>query len=516
MQALARPQQASAIINDARASLLRPRRPVTPAVMLAPIAAIPRKLAPLSSPKQAAKPSSTDAPPAAQSVSACLQQLQQDASTGGSPLAETIQVLRDLLSARENRTKFLELHGFDCLQTVLKRASSDVRHVDGAPEQYQHTIALGVARIVSKLSSHSSVVPVLEKHAIIDNLAACLIERQDNLQVVVRLLFALGNVTGTADGPAHRTLQPYVQQLVDLLKSLSLGRLKQQTVDSKSDACSETEDALIKCIRLLANLTLSESLATGICASPSLLLLLDLASQCTLAESEELVLNILLLCNNVTYYDMGSNVLLDKRMQLLKLLPAMLLYDNTEVQVESLSILANLSRQADVVQALTGHQSAVGEILVALLDHCDAHLLRILCGVWINLLSNPQHCATLQECIDKVSDILDIGVEAVDVKLCTVWCRMLSNFLVSQHGDVPLHLRDELCATLQEALDADCVASDLAHKLIEMLSGDSGNPSSHSGETQRPISDNYQYLEPLPAPPDYEEYAGNSGEEDDL
>ncbi|KAJ3364928.1 hypothetical protein GGF31_008866 [Allomyces arbusculus] len=256
-------------------------------------------------------------------------------------------------------------------------------------------------------------------------------------------------------------------------------------------------------VRLLANVLQARSLGPTVTSDSRLVVVLDAldvalpprdASATTPVEldaaTEELQVNLLLLLNNITYYQHSDNVLLaepiaGKAASLTPHLVPLLVHalastTHPEVQAEALAVLANVVRVPKLARAAA--KENVSTALVALLDAADPMVLLPLCGTLLNLVASRSKgagvtmAASLTSDADVVERILDIASTAVESghdKLLATWCQLVLTMRAAQSDwTISWAQRDELQACLDESLHKDMSVDLLETVLNSMIVAD--------------------------------------------
>jgi len=296
-----------------------------------------------------------------------------------------------------------------------------------------------ISRILSKLTLHNSAVEALAKSDVhLRQISRTLSANSDCGPLVLRLAFTLGNLTARSD--RLRVIFAFncegsalVPQLLGKYwaKDRQLARLHAETGGTAKVAGEQdVEEVLVKLVRLLANIGISPSVGATLASSSAVAdPLLDMLGAKRVAESEELVLNVVAAVTNLLFYDVPSNLLfqVDNKKLLCRLFRPLLLESyNTDALVETARALGNLSRHTDARQTVKSLR--LDEILVILLDHDHRDLVFYVCGALVNLAADPDCtsrlttvCAMPQKLGQLLGDVLleDVGLQLVAVKVLT-------------------------------------------------------------------------------------------------
>ena len=175
-----------------------------------------------------------------------------------------------------------------------------------------------------------------------------------------------------------------------------------------SPAEQELTDATVKLLRLLANVCMDKNVGAAVAARMDVFEMLNEMLVCCNGRSEdalkakqheELLLNVVATCTNVTYYAChkqtasASTENVPKRQQtaliaMSKHLSQCLFHSNSEIVLETARALGNLTRLPTVLSSLT--QSRTDEALVLLLSHKDMDVVSAVTGALINLSANAR------------------------------------------------------------------------------------------------------------------------------
>mmetsp|Transcript_112138 Transcript_112138/g.216028 ORF Transcript_112138/g.216028 Transcript_112138/m.216028 type:complete len:888 (+) Transcript_112138:157-2820(+) len=355
-----------------------------------------------------------------------------------------------------------------------------------------------ISRILSKLTLHNSTCEALAKSDVhLRQLARTMSANADCAPLTLRLGFVLGNLTARSDrlrlvfgfdceGTAlvPQLLQRYWQ------KDRQLARLEVEK-SGKAAGAQELEEVLVKLVRLLANIAISASAGSTLASSSAVVdPLLDMLGAKRISSSEELVLNVVSTITNLSFYDVPSNLLFEEEnKQLLCRLfrPLLLESYNDEALVETTRALGNLSRDAVARRCMA--ELRLDEILVILLSHYHRDLVYYVCGVLVNLASDPECSMRLtaespvgQKLGELLRDADDTALRLVAVKVLTnlslvdiQWSE--SDLQCLRNGLEPLTAAVEEHA--EDAADRLQLA-ELAQKLLERLPEPAGanGPSS--------------------------------------
>jgi hypothetical protein len=173
----------------------------------------------------------------------------------------------------------------------------------------------------------------------------------------------------------------------------------------------ENEDLLVKLIRLIGNLGIHAGVGAVLSRHASIALMVDLLARKApkVDTTEELVLNCVATVTNLSFYHHPNNVLFGNKQSILRYLLPLLFSSNQEMVMESVRALGNFSRDADFRDDML--TTRADEAMVVLLDHSELQVVFAVCGVLVNLSSDPRHRTSLMQldALGKLLDVLDRG-----------------------------------------------------------------------------------------------------------
>lgn len=359
-----------------------------------------------------------------------------------------IQVTASLrnLASREYK-QFLSDERLNALTNIL---ASYPGHVE---------LLTNVARILAKLTLHGSAVDAIAMSDAHLRQMAETLRSVDSMALTLRLSFVLGNLTekskrlrvifafdceGTALVP--ELLGKYWQKERQALASRESTRSKEST----------SEEVLVKLVRLLANVAISDEAGPTLASSSAVVEpLLDMLGAKRISESEELVLNVVAAITNLLFYDVPSNLLFqeDTKQLLCRLFRPLLLESyNIEALIESARALGNLSRHADARQCMSSLR--LDEILVILLDHDDRDLAFYACGALVNLAADPESIPRLTDATPAVPKLTKLLADAPadDPALQLVAIKVLTNLSLDSRAAWPMEEVDALRGVLVQTI----------------------------------------------------------------
>ncbi|KAK5852891.1 hypothetical protein PBY51_006726 [Eleginops maclovinus] len=350
-----------------------------------------------------------------------------DFTIAGHILVQLTAALRNLADHPDARPLFISFSVLSELFVVLR-----LHHKD--PD-----ICTNISRIYSKLSSYSECRLALAQTPDCFQLLLELLSKHHQKQdLVVRLLFTLGNLTAKSDearlqlfqceGCMETLLQLYAtyQHRNDFPHPLKGPPLLSRP-QASSASVQEDEDVLVKLVRVLANMCIhpavGPTLANNTCCIQLLMETLELK---TVLESEELMVNVAATINNLSFYQEENSALRRSQLNIAKLMLKLVLSSSMDAMLEATRVYGNMSQSKDVRDFIM--QNKVHQFVVTLLDSKSTEMCFSACGVLTNLtLDPPNRLSLAAEGADaKLVDCLrDFG--AGDWQLAGQVCQALWN-----------------------------------------------------------------------------------------
>ena len=432
----------------------------------------------------------------------------QDGQTKEKVLVEVTGVLRNLAVAKKFQKEFVG---------VVELLCGLMFHFP-----MNANLMLNVARIISKLSLHQFCRAAITAYPPnIEVFLQLLAIHDSNLALAVRICFILGNLTVSNDENRKRIglefsgasitlsildLAVYrdgeltsklgrlstearsaalIEEDTDLLRrdqdddedEEEAERLAAEALDQfdfddenkeqnakKISALSaqfkDNEDLLVKLIRLIGNMGINSNVGSVLSRHPTAAVLIELlvSKSAKVSQCEELVLNIVATITNLSFYQHENNVFYKNHKHIQRFLLPLLFNENQEMVMEAVRALGNFSRDPEFRSDMM--QTRGDEAMVVLLDHADFQVVFAVCGVLVNLSSDPAHRATivLPASLAKLLEVLERGSvelpEASALSVVTVVSKVLINlcldapsapvFTDSQEADEEIILADNV------------------------------------------------------------------------
>ncbi|NWR31431.1 ARMC2 protein, partial [Tachuris rubrigastra] len=296
-----------------------------------------------------------------------------------------------------------------------------------------------IVRILSKLSSYDDFCAALADCSRCYILFLALLNKHQKQQdLVIRIVFILGNLTANNNQAREQLFKETesVNTLMSLFQTYYELDLNAQTWyhDGQGKGKkhlkhpSEAEDVMIKLLRVLANLSIHPSVGATLAAAHRVVeLLVTVLEHKSIDDCEELVINAATTINNLSYYQVESSVIQDKKLHIAEMLLKLLMSDNMDGVVEAVRVFGNLSRYQEVCDFIM--QKKIYKFMIALLDSKNHDVCFSACGVLLNLTVDKNKHAFLMEegGIGKLVDCLqDFG--PADWQLSCLICKTLWNY----------------------------------------------------------------------------------------
>ncbi|KAM3873561.1 armadillo repeat-containing protein 2-like [Diretmus argenteus] len=382
-------------------------------------------------------------------------------TTAGQILVQLTATLRNLADYPESRPLFVSYAVLSELCVVLRHHRED------------QDICTNIARIYSKLSSYSECRLALAQTPGCYQLFIELLSKHQRKQdLVVRLLFILGNLTSKSD--EARQLLFRCKGGVDTLLRLYHSYQRRDnshashTPPEKEPRASrkppglpgsvrEDEDVLVKLVRVLANMGIHPAVGPALAANMACVqLLMETLELKSVPESEELLVNVAVTINNLSFHQGERSLVRDNRLAIAKLMLKLLLSSSMDAMLEATRVYGNLSQSKDVRDFIM--QNKVYQFVVTLLDSKSSEVCFSACGVVTNLALDPPSrvALSLEGAAAKLADCLrDFGPG--DWQLAGQVCQSLWK-LTEQGGServLDTHEREALLEILTTCLDEE-------------------------------------------------------------
>ncbi|KAJ3121017.1 Armadillo repeat-containing protein 2 [Physocladia obscura] len=177
---------------------------------------------------------------------------------------------------------------------------------------------------------------------------------------------------------------------------------------------------------------------------------INLVETTSVAEHEELVLNLVAVLANLTFYKSEENVFFQKKSAVLELVLPLLLHENDELVEQASRVISNISRDHsnnNEVSAFVIKHSAGIELLTTLLDHSLRAVVLNVCGTFMNLFNiSGQHKIDSREALTCTKLLIDLFPQILhenDFKMATICCKVLINVKIQESSFNICYLEDE-------------------------------------------------------------------------
>uniref|UniRef100_A0A1A7YTG5 Armadillo repeat containing 2 n=1 Tax=Iconisemion striatum TaxID=60296 RepID=A0A1A7YTG5_9TELE len=258
--------------------------------------------------------------------------------------------------------------------------------------------------------------------------------------LVVRFLFTLGNLTAKGDEPRLQLFQctSCMDTLLHLYISyqrkdepLQKGRPSPRKPPAPPINAQETDDVLVKLVRVLANMCIHPAVGPSLATNTTCIqLLMETLELRSVHESEELLVNVAAAINNLSFYQEENSQIRHNRLAIAKLMLKLLLSSSMDAMLEATRVYGNLSLYQDVRDFIM--QNKVHTFTVTLLDSKRAEMCFSACGVLTNLALDPPKRVSmaLEGASAKLVDCLrDFG--PADWQLAGLACQAIWNLMCS-------------------------------------------------------------------------------------
>ncbi|XP_075603960.1 armadillo repeat-containing protein 2 isoform X2 [Balearica regulorum gibbericeps] len=365
-----------------------------------------------------------------------------------------LQLMKRINNIKENDTYFSKLGHLVVQLTATLRNLADlpparrqlicggaVSELCVALEQRMNDkdVCTYIVRIFSKLSSYDDFCAALADCSRCYILFLALLNKHQKQQdLVIRIIFILGNLTEKTNQAREQFFKEKgsVNTLISLFQTyheLDLNAQKwyhEREGEEKTHPKhpSETEDVLIKLIRVLANLSIHPSVGAALAAAHRVVeLLVTVLEYKSVDDCEELVINAATTINNLSYYKVKSSAVQDRKLHIAEMLLKLLMSNNMDGVVEAVRVFGNLSQYHEICDFIM--QKKIYKFMIALLDAKSQDVCFSACGVLLNLTVDENKRALLMEegGIGKLVDCLrDFGPS--DWDLACLICKTLWNY----------------------------------------------------------------------------------------
>nr|XP_046228284.1 armadillo repeat-containing protein 2 [Scatophagus argus]XP_046228285.1 armadillo repeat-containing protein 2 [Scatophagus argus]XP_046228286.1 armadillo repeat-containing protein 2 [Scatophagus argus] len=346
----------------------------------------------------------------------------EDSKFTGYILVQLTATLRNLADPPDSRPLFISFSILSELCLVLRHHLKD------------QDICTNISRIYSKLSSYSECRLALAQTPDCYQLFLELLSKHHQKQdLVVRLLFTLGNITAKID-EARQQLFQCEGCMVTLLQLYDAYQRRGDSPHTplrkgvpSANNVQEDDDVLVKLVRVLASMCIHPDVGPALAANTTCIqLLMETLELRSAQESEELLVNVATTINNLSFYQDESSVLRHSQLTISKLMLKLMLSSSVDAMLEATRVYGNLSQSKAVRDFIM--QNNVHRFVVTLLDSKSTEMCFSACGVLTNLTQDPPNRVrlSLEGAASKLVDCLrDLGPG--DWQLAGQVCQVLWN-----------------------------------------------------------------------------------------
>jgi len=273
---------------------------------------------------------------------------------------------------------------------------------------------------------------------------------KENSAIVIRLAFVLGNLTTYYEDVKDQlviglnAISPVIDIINYYCSLLLQTRPNSKQTEGKNKKFEEfnkgdTEDALTKSVRLLANM-----LTTDLCLDilqtlkdPLQKLVKNLLVVLKTNKKEEIVLNMISFFTNLLFYDTQSEPIFDNnseiRTNLLdEILPFLRESDNEEIQIESIRLIGNLSRHQEIQKRFYEDEEVI-KLISSSIDSPVRDVKYFTIGTVINVsLDTNARVLVGKHCLDKIINVMKYA-NIEDIEVSKLSCKAALN-LTKENG----------------------------------------------------------------------------------
>ncbi|XP_025899761.1 armadillo repeat-containing protein 2 isoform X4 [Nothoprocta perdicaria] len=285
-----------------------------------------------------------------------------------------LQLMKQINNIKENDTHFSNLGHLLVQLTATLRNLADVPRArcqlvcEGAVAELcvaleqrasDADVCTYIVRILSKLSSYNDFCAALADCSRCYVLFLALLNKHQKKQdLVVRIFFILGNLMAESNQARQQFFKEKgsVNTLISLFQTyhkldLNAEKRNREKGEEKKNPKhpSEAEDVLMKLVRVLANLSIHPSVGAALAAThPVVELLATVLEYKPIDDCEELVLNAAAAINNLSYYQVRSSAIEDKKLHIAEMLLKLLMSNSMDGVVEAVRVFGNLSQYHEI------------------------------------------------------------------------------------------------------------------------------------------------------------------------
>ncbi|KAF5287727.1 hypothetical protein FQA39_LY15747 [Lamprigera yunnana] len=260
-------------------------------------------------------------------------------------------------------------------------------------------IVSNISRTLSTISTNDGCCDKICEYNGISKIFVKLFEKYPgNEEIIVRLAYTLGNVLAKLDSSRVKYFQESnsIDCLINLWKIYLERTLKNCSFkfDDDFEIGSNTEDVMIKIIRIIANIAINTDIGKSMNEQYGSHLIdefLKVLISNPFKKNDELILSVLSTLNNLSYYysaEFDCDIFHIKQIDIMEAIGEYVISSNTECVIESIRILGNLSRSKITRNYLI--QKNIFNSLIKILDEDEINLLKTTVGVFVNLMADTK------------------------------------------------------------------------------------------------------------------------------
>ena len=270
-------------------------------------------------------------------------------------------------------------------------------------------------RIFSKMTMYTFSFPVFFSQEFWPQLfLSALSTYYKHSDTCIHLSLVLGDLTSQTNHARNQLYNDKSLKCMDILIKIMRYYLELDDQLSEEEIKDKKfNDVLIKVVRIIAHLSISEVIGPKIAADkPCIDIFFMMLDKYDVNVQEELVINILATLNNLSYYSNDNSIVCQNRLRVAVLLSDLLLVDRMTCVSEVLRVFGNITKFDDVRDLL--HKHKVSHMMVALLDSGDRLVVYNACGVLVNMSADHEKRAdiiaegSVLKCLELIQDFASI------------------------------------------------------------------------------------------------------------
>nr|XP_022913013.1 armadillo repeat-containing protein 2 isoform X1 [Onthophagus taurus] len=301
-------------------------------------------------------------------------------------------------------------------------------------------IVSNISRTLSTLSTNDNCSDHISEYPEIYKVFIRLFQKYSgNEEIIVRLTYIMGNIVSRIDEARIKFYKEEnsINSLINLWKVYLERTLKHCSLrlESEENDCGNTEDVMIKIIRIIANIAINSDIGIKMNKEYGTELIdefLKVLISNPFKKNDELVLSVLSTLNNLSFYyssEMDNDVFHIKQVDIVEAILEYITTPKKDNVIEAMRILGNLSR-CNITRSYIA-QKHVLETLLNILEADDITLLRTTVGVCVNLMADNRNRIQLKNSngIFKLIALLNTHGQ-YDWSLATLTCQVIWNYCI--------------------------------------------------------------------------------------